>query len=83
MLFRRMKCSRCGAKLKRQKITSLGKKWVKEPGVQPILGRQLYLDKSNQVDSYCYRCPGCGAITDYDEQLRISKLQKKLGKTIL
>ena len=84
MLFRKMKCSQCGSKLKRKKVTSKDNRFaVRELGVQPILGGKWYLGKNHHSCIYVYHCPVCGAVTDYDEQLKISKLQRQFGKTIL
>ena len=83
MFFRKMYCSRCGTRLKRNKITIVTHKgedgfstWV--DGMGYGIGTKTMIKKT-----YNYKCPQCGKQTMYDEQLRIARRQKILGKKII
>lgn len=82
MLIRKMYCSKCGNRLDRKKVSNLLHKG--ENGYQNhILGHQtIGMDKIVKT-SYIYKCPNCGNITTYEEQLIISKKQKKNKTRVL
>lgn len=82
MLFKKMYCFKCGGKLKKQKVSNISKKG--EDGYSGrILGHAtIGMDKVEKV-GYIYKCSKCGLEISYDEQLRISKIQKRLKKKIL
>ena len=83
MLFRKMFCHKCGAELKKEKITKCYKRgeqgfsiWV--PGAGLTLGMSE-LSRSH----YIYKCPNCNALIDYKDQRIVAKKQKLLNKKIL
>lgn len=85
MVFRKMHCHKCGAKLAKEKISSIYKKG--EPGYTNQLPGHfgeipLGMSELEKI-SYIYQCPNCSAVISYDEQCVIAKKQKKLRKTIL
>lgn len=82
MIFRKMYCCKCGTLLEKQKQSTVYKKG--EVGYQnKILGHStIGMDKKEEV-SYVYKCPNCQEIVSYDEQVAISKIQKKMNKKIL
>ena len=82
MLFRKMFCCKCGRKLnrtKRSKINFKGDKDFK----RIKYGHTVILDERQIIDKIVYHCPNCNIITEYDEQLKISNIQKKNNKLIL
>ena len=82
MLFRKMYCCLCGERLQKEKVIQVYRRG--EPGFRTRVAtiRTIGMQELTEV-SYVYRCPHCGRITTYDEQLRIHKLQKKLKRRIL
>lgn len=82
MIFRKMYCSHCADRLKRQKVTEIYKKG--DDGYQNhVLGHATIGMDKIQIGTYIYICPSCGRTVTYDEQLKINKRQKKLNKKIL
>ena len=41
------------------------------------------LDKTIHVTEYNYKCPSCGSIVEYDDQLEIEQVQKKMKSRTL
>ena len=82
MLIRRMYCSKCGSRLEREKVSKLYHKG--ETGYQNhLLGHgTIGMDKIVKA-TYIYKCPKCENVTTYDEQIIISKIQKKKKTKIL
>ena len=83
MLFKKMFCCKCGKKLQKQKISKIYSKG--DIGFKRIMihGNTVMLENKEKIDKIVYHCPNCDIITEYDEQLRISNIQKKMKKTIL
>ena len=82
MLFRKMYCRICSTKLKRKKISVVCKKGDINY-TNRLLGKATLGMSEIQKSEYVYECPKCKVLTTYNNQLRISKLQKKTGKKIL
>ena len=83
MLFWKMYCSKCGTRLRRQQIKAIINKGDEDfssylPGQGYVIGMKRLIKKT-----YNYKCPQCGKQTMYDEQLRIARRQKILGKKII
>lgn len=82
MIFRRMYCCKCGTKLTWHKTREVYQKG--EPGYHNhILGHATIGMARIEIASYIYKCPNCGNIITYEEQLKISKTQKQLKRFIL
>lgn len=82
MLFKKMFCCKCGVKLQKKKISKLN--FRGDADFKRIkYGHTVILDKQQIIDSVVYLCPNCNIITEYNEQLNISKIQKKINKLIL
>lgn len=82
MIFKRMFCHKCGAQLKKEKITKIYKKG--EPGYSNKLLGDFTLGMSEISKSYyIYKCPNCGNEISYDCQCVIAKKQKLLKKKVL
>ena len=83
MLFRKMYCHKCGAKLKIKKNTVIVSKGD-EGYSNRIPGHFIALGMSSYYDvSYIYCCPTCGLDITYDKQCIVAKKQKRLKKKIL
>ena len=82
MLFKKMYCSKCGARLKRHKIT---KTYLKgEEGYKNrILGQATIGMGSIEIGTYVYKCPDCESMVTYEKQLEINEKQKRLNRTVL
>ena len=80
MIFKKMYCAYCGSKLKKEKVVEVFTKNDSE-------FKRVYLGKINIKEmtniSYRYRCPNCGELTNYNQQLQYRKEQKKARKKIL
>ena len=82
MLFKRMFCHKCGAQLKKEKITETYKKG--EQGYSnKLLGHSTLGMSEISKSYYIYKCPNCGAKINYDDQCVIAKKLKLLKKKIL
>ena len=82
MIFRKMYCHRCGAQLKRKKVTNLYKKG--EPGYSnDILGSHTLFMSEKSVSDYIYKCPKCDSEISYLDQLAIARKQRKLKAKII
>lgn len=82
MIFKKMYCSKCGALLKKNKITHVYKKG--ELGYsRRLLNKTTIGMDAKAVTEYVYKCPKCNNTKTYKEQIEISKTQKKLKTKIL
>ena len=84
MVFRRMWCTNCGTKLKRHKISTVYRRG--DEGYKSKMragGATFYNLETYTKITYDYQCPECGKITTYEEQVKLAKIQKKLGKKVL
>ena len=82
MLYKKMFCCKCGAKLQKKKISKLISKG--DTDYKRIkYGHTVILDKRQIRERLVYFCPFCNIITEYIEQLRISNIQKKKNNLIL
>lgn len=82
MLFKKMFCCKCGGKLQKKKISKINYKGDKQ--FKKIrIGRTVALDKKQKIEHLVYYCPNCNIMAEYDEQVRISNIQKKKNKLIL
>ena len=82
MLFKKMFCCKCGAKLQKKKLSKINLKG--DADFKSIkYGHTVILDKHQTIDKIVYFCPNCNIITEYNEQLRISSIQKRVNKLIL
>lgn len=82
MIFRRMYCHKCETKLSKCKISEVLQKG--EYGYRDhILGHPTIGMDEIEIAAYVYKCPNCGNVTTYEEQLRISKVQKQSKSLIL
>lgn len=82
MIFRRMYCCKCGTKLNKCKTSKVYQKG--EIGYQNhILGHPTIGMDKKEIATYVYKCPCCSRVTTYEEQLRISKVQKQSKSLIL
>ena len=82
MIFKKMFCHKCGAKLKKQKIIEIYKKG--DAGYSNrILGSSTLGMSEISKSCYIYKCTNCDSKIDYDSQCVIAKKQKLLRKKIL
>ena len=82
MIFKKMFCHKCGAQLKKEKITKIYKKG--ERGYSnKILGHSTLGMSEISKSYYIYKCTNCGSKINYDYQCIIAKRQKLLKKKIL
>jgi len=82
MLFKKMFCCKCGVKLQKKKLTKMNSKG--DADFKRIkFGHTVVLDKHQSIENVVYFCPNCNIITEYNEQLRISNIQKKVNRLIL
>ena len=84
MVFRRMWCTNCGAKLKRHKVSTEYRRG--DEGYKSKMragGAMFYNLETYTKITYDYQCPECGKVTTYEEQVKLAKIQKKLGKKVL
>ena len=72
MLFRKMYCHKCGARLKIKKVTKIYNKGDSEYS-DMILGHGTIGMDKKEVSHYVYLCPICHLETTYDEQREINK----------
>ena len=82
MIFKKMFCHKCGAQLKKEKITETYKKGEQEYS-NKILGHSTLGMSEISKSHYIYKCSNCGAKISYDYQCVIAKKQKNLKKKIL
>ena len=82
MIFRKMFCHKCGAQLKKEKITETYKKGEKGYS-NKILGHSTVGMSQITKSHYIYKCPSCDSKISYDYQCVIAKKQKLLKKKIL
>ena len=79
MLFKRLCCDNCGARLKKQRIVNLYKKG--EPEFQNhLLGHPTIGMTRIKKVSFVYICPHCGKITSYEDQLKLSDNKRRHDK---
>ena len=82
MIFKKMFCHKCGAPLKKEKITEVYKKG--NVGYSnKILGHSTLGMSEISKSHYIYKCTNCDSKIDYDRQCVIAKKQKLLKKKIL
>lgn len=81
MVFKRYYCSKCGAKLEKEKTHRVVTKDDKDYYQYQNYRRFPRYD----FDVYDYRlkCPSCGARVSFDEQCIIERIQKKCGQSVL
>ena len=82
MLFRKMFCHKCGAELKKEKITKCYKKGEQGYSSHFFRWRALGMSELSRTH-YIYKCPNCNALIDYKDQRIVAKKQKLLNKKIL
>ena len=82
MLFKKMSCCKCGEKLQKNKVSKINYKGDKEFKTIKY-GHTVILDKKQKIENFVYYCPNCNIVTEYDEQVKISNIQKKMNKLIL
>ena len=93
MLFAKMYCYKCASKLFKEEISRIFEKG--EKGFAPqVLHKTMFglggirmhgtigMDEIKK-STYVYKCELCNYLITYEEQQKISKLQKELNKTIL
>lgn len=77
MIFRKMYCCGCGTKLKKHLVTNTINKG--EAGYQnTILGQPTIGMDKIKLGYYVYKCPNCGIMITYEEQLKISRESKNI-----
>ena len=82
MIFKKMYCHKCGARLKKEKITRIYKKG--EPGYTNVILHMTTIGMSEiAISYYIYKCPNCGSKISYNDQCAIAKKQKYFKKRIL
>lgn len=85
MAFKKHFCHKCGRKLDRNAntriITRKDPEWKKHSRIGSTTF--LPIGEIEVTDYNSYICPECRQIIEYDKQVVIAKIQKKLGKNIL
>ena len=82
MLFRKMFCAKCGAKLAKKQIRRTYQRG--EPGFRNTLSDRSTVNVlSYTTVTYIYHCPNCMNQISYDDQVIVSKKQAALGKKVL
>ena len=81
MVFKKYYCSKCGAKLEKEKTHRV----VTEDDKDYYQYHDYRQFPRCDVDVYDYRfkCPSCGARISFDEQCVIERIQKKCGRAVL
>lgn len=93
MLFAKMYCCKCEQKLQKQKISKVFEKG-KEGYAPKVLHRKMIVPggfvargtigmDEIKKSTYVYNCCNCNYLISYDDQLKISELQKQLNKKAL
>ena len=82
MIFRKMYCCKCGARLVKHKTSRLYKKGDVDYQSH-ILGHSTLGMSKILSESYIYFCPICENITTYDQQLEVARKQKALKCLVL
>lgn len=77
MVFKKHYCHKCGERLQKNPNKRLVSRNDPDYGSYRI-GR-FYSTGDIEVTEYNFLCPNCGNIIEYDEQVVIGKIQKKLG----
>ena len=83
MIFKKRYCRKCGARLIKNPIRSVVQRGDPEYYKHNRMGRGRMLDKTIHVTEYNYKCPSCGSIVEYDDQLVIEQVQKKMKSRTL
>ncbi len=84
MLIKKHYCHKFGIKLCKNPNTRLvsphDKEWKKYSGI----GRTRMIPIGEiEITEYNFKCPNCEAITEYDEQVVVHKIQKKIKTNTL
>ena len=74
-------CSRCGARLEKEKTHRVVTRADKDYYQYHKIGQ--YPKRDYDVFDYRFKCPSCEARISYDEQCVIEKIQKREGRRIL
>lgn len=87
MLFKKYYCHKCGARLKRQKVTQVLKPRDSgyEAAEKELFHNHRIVGKSGpiSVTEYIFHCPTCNTTVTFDEQEDIAVQQKYAGSHIL
>ena len=83
MIFKKRYCRKCGERLIKNPIRSVVQRGDPEYYKHNRMGRGRMLDKTIHVTEYNYKCPSCGNIVEYDDQLVIEQVQKKMKSRTL
>ena len=83
MIFKKHYCRKCGERLIKNPIRSVFQRGDPEYYKHNRMGRGRILDKTIHVTEYNYKCPSCGSIVEYDDQLEIEQVQKKMKSRTL
>ena len=82
MIFKKMYCGKCGAKLQKHKVSTVYKKG--DPGYENHLNGHSTIGMNEKEHiSYVYQCPDCYQVISYREQLEVAKIQKSSGSKII
>lgn len=84
MLLRKHYCRKCGTKLCRNpNIRVVSRKDLKRKNFRLNISGDILPIGDIEVTEYNFICPGCETVTEFDEQVVIRKIQKKLQNNIL
>ena len=82
IFFKKMYCHKCGAKMNKSNSSITTRKG--ELGFSKRIAGKPMIGMSQRKDIFTiFICPSCKNTQTYDNQKKISKLQKKLKKSIL
>lgn len=84
MIFKKHFCHKCGARLCKSPVVRLVSPGDEDWKKYNRIGQMRIAPVGDiQVTEYNFKCPDCGSIMEYDEQLVIHKIQKKLKSNVL
>ncbi len=81
MVFKKYYCSKCGARLEREKNHRVVTK--DDPDYYRYHDFGKFPRRDYDVYDYRFRCPDCGARQSYDDQRIIARMQKRHGHPVL
>ena len=83
MILHNRYCHKCGARLHSKAYTRTVSPNDRDYGKYARMGKGAYIVGDIDVTEYDYECRDCERVIRYDEQLAISRIQKKLKSHIL
>ena len=83
MVTKKFYCHKCGERLNRQSQTKLLKPGDPDYKKHNRINHRTHMVGDVEVTEYVFQCPSCENRIEYDEQLVLHKIQKRLRKQVL